>query len=128
MRLPPKSGRVIQYHSGNALYDLNGTQEDPTATDHNQDHLLMLARYWADLGTGVPCPIKFLAQELEAHKQISEGWNETADFWSSLDGYVSSDGYTAHEDYDEARNMFSDMRKKGMATLEGKELADFDAI
>ncbi|KAK4556595.1 Phosphotransferase enzyme [Recurvomyces mirabilis] len=61
---------------------------------------------------------------VEAHKQISEGWNETADIWSSLDGFVSSDGYTAVEDYDEAREMFAEMREERLSNLEGKEAAE----
>jgi pentatricopeptide repeat protein len=42
-----------------------------------------------------------------------------------LAGFVSRDGYTSIEHYDEARKMFEELREEGLAHLTGTELADF---
>ncbi|QSS59075.1 hypothetical protein I7I51_08507 [Histoplasma capsulatum] len=34
------------------------------------------------------CPITFSDEELKSHYRDAEGWNEIADFWDSLDGFV----------------------------------------
>nr|POF05967.1 altered inheritance of mitochondria protein 9, mitochondrial [Quercus suber] len=81
--------------------------------------------HWDELNSGVPCPISFTKKEIEAHNRTSAGWNEKADFWSHLNGFVSRDGYTSTEHYEDARRMFAELRERGLAQLSGTELADF---
>lgn len=83
-------------------------------------------RQWDKLDTGVPCPISFSHAEIEAHLRASEGWNERANFWSALDGFVSKDGCTSIDNYDEARKIFEGLRESGLTHLSGTELAEFE--
>jgi hypothetical protein len=78
------------------------------------------------LDTNVPCPIHFTEDELRAHAQDSDGWNEVQDFWDSVDGLVARDGWTSHETYDEAVAMFANLRKTGMEVMEGEEKERFE--
>lgn len=71
-------------------------------------------RHWDELGFNTPCPIHFTEEELQAHCRDCEGWDERADFWDSLAGFVSRDGWTSNETYDEALEMFGGIRKEGL--------------
>ncbi|KAJ8070008.1 hypothetical protein OCU04_000411 [Sclerotinia nivalis] len=84
-------------------------------------------RHWDELGLNTPCPIQFTEEELQAHYRDGEGWNERADFWDSLAGFVSRDGWTSNETYDQALEMFAELREEGLKNLTGKERADFEA-
>ncbi|SMQ51974.1 unnamed protein product [Zymoseptoria tritici ST99CH_1A5] len=88
--------------------------------------LYHIQRHWNELGTGIPCPIAFTSEEIEAHDRVSADWNEKVDFWSNLSGFVSRDGYTSAEHYDEAWRMFGELREAGLAHLTGVELAEFE--
>ncbi|GAB1733205.1 hypothetical protein NU195Hw_g8465t1 [Hortaea werneckii] len=87
--------------------------------------LYQLQKQWDKLNTGIACPIHFSSQEIEAHEQASIDWNKKADFWASLSGFVSPDGYTSLEDYEDAHHFFKELREEGLQLLSGKELADF---
>nr|POE94353.1 hypothetical protein CFP56_16593 [Quercus suber] len=107
------------------LYQLQQSVSFPEAF---VEHLSMAdncIRHWDKLDTGVPCPISFPSKEIDLHNRNAAGWNETADFWSSLSGFVSRDGYTSIEHYEDARKMFEELREQGLAHLSGRELADF---
>ncbi|KAH9220296.1 kinase-like domain-containing protein [Leptodontidium sp. 2 PMI_412] len=82
---------------------------------------------WDELGFDIPCPIHFTEEELQAHYKDGEGWNERADFWDSLAGFVSRDGWTSNATYDQALEMFAELREEGLKTFTGKERADFEA-
>ncbi|KAE9365715.1 phosphotransferase enzyme family protein [Stipitochalara longipes BDJ] len=84
-------------------------------------------RHWDELGFNTPCPIHFTEEELQAHYRDGEGWNERADFWDSLAGFVSRDGWTSNETYDQALEMFAELREEGLKNLTGKERVDFEA-
>lgn len=64
-----------------------------------------LIRAWHEINTVLPCPIHLSDAELQAHACDGEGWNEAADFWASLEGFVWRDGWTAHETYAQARGL-----------------------
>ncbi|KAI7542419.1 hypothetical protein KC331_g7991 [Hortaea werneckii] len=87
--------------------------------------LYRLQMQWDELNTGIACPIHFNSKEIEAHERASTDWNEKAEFWASLSGFVSPDGYTSLEDYEDARKLFKELREEGLQNLSGKELADF---
>ncbi|KAH6690267.1 kinase-like domain-containing protein [Leptodontidium sp. MPI-SDFR-AT-0119] len=89
--------------------------------------LIRLERDWDELGFDSPCPIHFTEEELQAHYKDGEGWNERADFWDSLAGFVSRDGWTSNATYDQALEMFAELREEGLKTFTGKERADFEA-
>ncbi|KAI7251765.1 Uracil-regulated protein, partial [Hortaea werneckii] len=88
--------------------------------------LYQLQRQWDKLNTNVACPIHFSSQGIEAHEEASSDWNDRAKFWASLSGFVSQDGYTSLEDYEEARKLFKELREEGLQSLSGKELAEFE--
>jgi hypothetical protein len=82
---------------------------------------------WNQLDTGIECPIQFSAEELAAHSEDSGAWNQTAEFWSSLDGFVSRDGWTSLENYEKAKAFVEELREEGLKQLSGQELAEFEA-
>ncbi|RMX77729.1 hypothetical protein D0869_09650 [Hortaea werneckii] len=85
-----------------------------------------LQRQWDKLNTGIECPTHFSKEEIRAHEETSSDWNERAEFWDSLSGFVSQDGYTSHEDYKDARELFKELRKEVLQSLSGKEVANFE--
>ncbi|RMZ15130.1 hypothetical protein D0860_01771 [Hortaea werneckii] len=88
--------------------------------------LYQLQRQLDKLNTNIACPIHFSNQEIEAHEEASSDWNVRAKFWDCLSGFVSQDGYTSLEDYEEARKLFKELREEGLQSLSGKELAEFE--
>ena len=84
-------------------------------------------RYWDELGFVTPCPIRFTKEELDAHFAEAEGWNERANFWDSKAGLVSRDGWTSNETYDQALEMFIELREEGLKNLTGEERVTFEA-
>lgn len=93
----------------------------------NTINTFKIHRDWDELGFDSPCPIHFTEEELQAHYKDGEGWNERADFWDSLAGFVSRDGWTSNATYDQALEMFAELREEGLKTFTGKERADFEA-
>lgn len=91
------------------------------------DVIDMNHRHWDELSFDVPCPIHFTEEQLQAHYKDGERWNERADFWDSISGLISRDGWTANETYDQALELFADLRVEGLKNLEGKERDDFEA-
>ncbi|KAG9228229.1 kinase-like domain-containing protein [Amylocarpus encephaloides] len=89
--------------------------------------LIRFQRHWDEFGFNTPCPIHFTEEGLQAHNRDGEGWNERADFWDSVAGFVSRDGWTSNETYDQALEMFADLREEGLNKLTGKERVDFEA-
>jgi len=63
---------------------------------------------------------------IKAHLVDGEGWNEAADFWDSLQGFVHRDGWTSNENYEEALEMFAQFREQGLQCLSGKKQAEFE--
>jgi hypothetical protein len=61
-------------------------------SDPLDDSPLTLSSDWNELDTGIDCPVQFSAGELADHDKEAKIWNENADFWSALDGFVSRDG------------------------------------
>ncbi|TVY39560.1 Altered inheritance of mitochondria protein, mitochondrial [Lachnellula subtilissima] len=89
--------------------------------------LIRIERHWDELGFNTPCPIHFTEEELQVHYRDGKGWNERADFWNSLAGFVSRDGWTSNETYDQALEMFAELREEGLKNFTGKERVDFEA-
>ncbi len=83
-------------------------------------------RHWNEIGFGIPCPINFTQEEIQNHMRDGEGWNEQADFWDSLEGFVARDGWTSHETYEEAVEMFATLREEGLKQMTGKEKEEFE--
>lgn len=63
------------------------------------------------------CPITFSDEELKSHYRDAEGWNEIADFWDSLDGFVHRDGWTSNQNYEKAYKMFVELREQTFEDL-----------
>jgi len=60
------------------------------------------------------------------HYRDGEGWNERAEFWELLDGLIQCDGWTSNEIYDQALQLFAQLRKEGLQNLTGEELREFE--
>jgi hypothetical protein len=82
--------------------------------------------HWEEINKDIPCPINFTQEEIEQHLADGEGWNDVADFWDSLQGFVHRDGWTSHENYEQALEMFAQLREQGLQNLTGEELAAFE--
>lgn len=72
------------------------------------------------------CPFKFSQDELAAHREEGEGFNETADFWESISDLVTREGYVAKEDYEQALEMFRQLREQGLEVLSDDEKDRFE--
>lgn len=88
--------------------------------------LLIILRPWHELGTGLECPIQFSPGELRNHEEDAKSWNENADFWSSLDGSVSRDGWTSFENYQDALLFWQELIDQGLRRLSGADLDEFE--
>ncbi|EGC46551.1 phosphotransferase enzyme family protein [Histoplasma capsulatum var. duboisii H88] len=91
-----------------------------------RDCLISLERNWFELGTTNPCPFHFSEDEIRQHHEDGEGFNETQDFWDSVEGIVDRSGWTAPENFDTAVDYFSKLREEGLRTLTGEERQDFE--
>jgi hypothetical protein len=80
---------------------------------------------WQEINTKIPCPIDFTDEEINAQLLDDEGWNENADLFDSLDGFVHRDGWTSNADCERAFEMFAQLRKQALQSLSGEELVDF---
>lgn len=78
------------------------------------------------MGFDVPCPIHFTEKDIQDNIRDGEGWNEQADFWDGLEGFVARDGWTSNETYKEALEMFAELREKGLNQMTGEERKDFE--
>jgi len=63
---------------------------------------------------------------MRAHYEDADGWNENADFWDSLQGLVHRDGWTSNESYEQALDIFVQLREQGLQNLTGEELLEFE--
>jgi hypothetical protein len=110
----PIRGTVIFCLSGSVLSVLLGkpTHYPPPPNVKGTANNIGNGSHWNEINTDVPCPISFTDEELESHLQDGEGWNERAEFWDSLEGFVRKDGWTANEDYDRAGNVCTTTRTR----------------
>ncbi|KAI9675676.1 MAG: Phosphotransferase enzyme [Caeruleum heppii] len=90
-----------------------------------RESLIRVEKYWSELDTGIACPIHFTEEELLAHSKDGEGWNEVQDFWDSVAGIVTRDGWTPNDEYDTAVALFSELRETGLQNLTGKDKEKF---
>lgn len=98
------------------------------STTQRQPRPLIYESYshWYEINTEIPCPIEFTDEEIKAHIRDGEGWNENADFWDSLQGFVHRDGWTSNENYEQALEMFAQLREQGLQSLSGEERSAFE--
>jgi hypothetical protein len=83
-------------------------------------------RHWKEIEADIPCPIKFTDEEIQEHYRDGGRWNDIADFWDSLEGLVNRDGWTSNETYEEAREIFAQLREQGLLSLGGEERDEFE--
>ncbi|GAB7355411.1 hypothetical protein MBLNU459_g5928t1 [Dothideomycetes sp. NU459] len=88
--------------------------------------LIRVARHFEEFNTKVPCPISFSDDELEEHYRDGAGWNDKADFWDSLHGFVERDGYTSPETYEQALEFFAELREQGLQDMTGAKREMFE--
>ncbi|KAH3976280.1 hypothetical protein HBH52_118710 [Parastagonospora nodorum] len=88
--------------------------------------LIRIARHWNEINTEIPCPIEFTEEEIKSHLLDGEGWNQNADFWDSLEGFVHRDGWTSNENYEQALGLFAQLREQGLQSLSGEEKSAFE--
>ncbi|PGH18242.1 hypothetical protein AJ79_00581 [Helicocarpus griseus UAMH5409] len=89
--------------------------------------LIELERHWHKIGTAKQCPYHFTDDDIRRHREDAEGFNETQDFWDSLEGKVDRSGWAANEDFDDAVDSFLRLRKVGLDKLNGEERKDFES-
>lgn len=87
---------------------------------------IICCRHWDEISPDTPCPINFTAEEIEQHHRDGEGWNECADFWGRMQGFVTRDGWTANEDYDRALEVFTEIKDSARETFSAKQWVEFD--
>ena len=78
------------------------------------------------MGLEGPCPIHFTEEDISNHLKDGEGWNDAQDFWDSISGLVTREGYVTNERYEEARNLLAELRRDTLETMKGEERAIFE--
>ncbi|KAK5116399.1 hypothetical protein LTR62_007946 [Meristemomyces frigidus] len=91
-----------------------------------RESLIRIQKHWSEICPDHPCPFTFTADELEKHAVESEGYDENAEFWSSISGLVARDGFVLVEDYEEAFELFAGLREEGLRVFVGREREDFE--
>ncbi|KAI1821833.1 kinase-like domain-containing protein [Xylaria intraflava] len=91
-----------------------------------RESLIRVQRNWDHICPGQPCPIEFTQAEIDTHFREGDGWNESADFWDSVSHLVERDGWTSLETYDDAMELFAQLREEGLRQFEGPERAKFE--
>ncbi|KNG49901.1 duf833 domain-containing protein [Stemphylium lycopersici] len=117
--------RVPQMQNRRDTVDMSGSTWEGSLIPLRQC-LIRVARHWDEIAPDNPCPIDFTAEEIEEHHRDGEGWNEDADFWDRMQGFVGRDGWTAHGNYDRALEVFADIKDRARQTCSGKEWLKFD--
>jgi hypothetical protein len=79
--------------------------------------MVYLSRYWKELGFDGECPIHFSEDELRSHLEDAEGWNEVGEFFQLIESFVTRQGWTRNERYDDARAFFSELRQEALDGL-----------
>jgi hypothetical protein len=74
------------------------------------------------------CPYNFTQDELLAHSTDAEDWNRAQNFLDSIDGFVQRDGWTSPETYDDALQMFLELRHQVLddEQMQGEERTSFE--
>ncbi|KAL3410389.1 hypothetical protein V8F44DRAFT_666147 [Aspergillus fumigatus] len=115
-------------------YETNTKRTDPVlheifglanARTRKEMCLIRVARHWNEMNNEVACPINFTREEMKIHYLEGEGWNDQADFWDALRGFVERDGWTSNEDYKRALETFAELREPGLQDLIGDERLHF---
>jgi hypothetical protein len=88
--------------------------------------MVYLSRYWKELGFDGECPIHFSEDELRSHLEDAEGGNEVGEFFQLIESFVTRQGWTRNERYDDARAFFSELRQEALDGLKGKEREDYE--
>jgi hypothetical protein len=84
--------------------------------------------HWDEINPHIPCPINFTDEDIHAHLRDGEGWNEIADLWDALEEFAHRDGWTLTEDYEQVREMFAQLREKGLEEMSGEERVAFEEV
>ncbi|PYH81656.1 phosphotransferase family protein [Aspergillus uvarum CBS 121591] len=82
-----------------------------------RESLIRLERCWNELGFDFPCPIHFTEEDLWVHAEEGAEWNNVQDFWNSVAGVVSRDGWTPHHLYRDAIALFTELRDLGLKAM-----------
>ncbi|CZT06814.1 related to FMP29 Found in Mitochondrial Proteome [Rhynchosporium graminicola] len=83
-------------------------------------------RYWDEMRHDAACPIHFTEEDLQNHMRDAEGFNEQADFWDRMEGFIARDGWVSNERYEEALDLFANLQEEHLKQLTGEERSDFE--
>ncbi|KAG5293793.1 phosphotransferase enzyme family protein [Histoplasma capsulatum G186AR] len=110
---------VLRFPHGRTVRDVVGFSANTWDGDilPFRESLIRIVRHWKDICPEMACPITFSDEELKSHYRDAEGWNEIADFWDSLDGFVHRDGWTSNQNYEKAYKMFVELREQTFEDL-----------
>jgi hypothetical protein len=78
------------------------------------------------VGDSKDYPYHFTSEEIRQHREDGEGFNETQDFWDTLEGKVAQSGWTTTENFDDAVNYFARLRQIGLDSLNGTEREELE--
>lgn len=86
---------------------------------------LYFCREWSDF-SGKPCPYNFSPDEVREHQEEGAIFNDTQDFWESLSGIVTDDGYTSTKHFETVVEIFKRLRIVSLNELHGEEKNEFE--
>ncbi|RFU24389.1 hypothetical protein B7463_g11948, partial [Scytalidium lignicola] len=114
-------------YNGELLLKIPATYESLEGGQEKSRLRNQVERYGNKFAADIPCPIHFIEDDLADHYWYGGGWNELADFWDSISGLVSRDGWTSNETYNQALEMFIELREEGLKNFTGEDREVFDA-
>lgn len=82
-------------------------------------------REWGEF-SDKPCPYHFSDEEIRRHQDEATTFNASQEFWESIGGIVSDEGYTSNENFEKGIEIFQRLRESGLDSLEGEERNEFE--
>jgi hypothetical protein len=122
-QLSISSSRMLD-PNGNVSFLGNFVSSKPTFKGR-ADGSLIIHREWSEF-SDKPCPYHFSDEEIRQHQDEATTFNASQEFWESIGGVVSDEGYTSHEDFEKGIEIFQTLRESGLNRLEGEERNEFE--
>ncbi|KAJ4983835.1 hypothetical protein SVAN01_10698 [Stagonosporopsis vannaccii] len=113
-------GPYPQADGGVRRLDLGGWPLPP------EECLIRVKREWAHFKAKRSCPYHFSTDQIRQHDEEAEIFNKSQEFWRSLQGVLTDEGYASHESFNKAVEILNELRAAGLRDLKGEERIKFD--
>ncbi|KAF1951434.1 hypothetical protein CC80DRAFT_519375 [Byssothecium circinans] len=73
--------------------------------------LINVEREWEHFGVNESCPYHFTEEEIERHYKETDTFNESQEFWKSVNQVLTDEGYTSNDTYEQAQEIVEVMER-----------------